>query len=78
MEIMEKQFLPLVLYRASQVRELDRIAIEDMGIPGICLMERAGSAAFALLRTRWPRARRIAVLCGVGNNGGCVSSFSLS
>ncbi len=70
MEIMEKQFLPLVLYRASQVRELDRIAIEDMGIPGICLMERAGSAAFALLRTRWPQARRIAVLCGVGNNGG--------
>lgn len=58
------------LYRASQVRELDRIAIEDMGIPGLCLMERAGTAAFNLLQTCWPQARRIAVLCGVGNNGG--------
>ncbi len=67
---MEKKPLPLTLYRASQVRELDRIAIEEMGIPGVCLMERAGSAAFALLQQRWPRARRLAVLCGVGNNGG--------
>src|SRR5690606_24476823 len=24
----------------------------------------------AFLRTRWPRARRIAVVCGGGNNGG--------
>jgi NAD(P)H-hydrate epimerase len=33
-------------------------------------MQRAGAAAFDLLRTRWPRARRIAVVCGPGNNGG--------
>lgn len=33
-------------------------------------MQRAGEAAFTLLRTRWPRARRLAVLCGPGNNGG--------
>ncbi len=33
-------------------------------------MERAGSAAFRLLRERWPEARRIEVLCGPGNNGG--------
>jgi NAD(P)H-hydrate epimerase len=59
-----------VLYRASQVRELDRIAIEDMGIPGLCLMERAGTAAFHFLQTRWSQARRIVVLCGIGNNGG--------
>ena len=62
--------LPLDLYRAEQTRELDRRAIEEHGIPGATLMERAGQAAFDALRERWPRARRIAVLCGIGNNGG--------
>lgn len=42
----------------------------DYGLAGGVLMERAGSAAFALLRERFPRARRIAVVCGSGNNGG--------
>jgi len=65
---MEKKYLPL--YRANQVRELDRIAIQEKGIPGITLMERAGSAAFTILKSHWPQARRITVLCGIGNNGG--------
>ncbi|NIP90751.1 MAG: bifunctional ADP-dependent NAD(P)H-hydrate dehydratase/NAD(P)H-hydrate epimerase, partial [Gammaproteobacteria bacterium] len=60
--------LPSALYRAEQVRELDRIAIEDNGIPGATLMERAGIAAFEELVGRWPEARRIAVVCGPGNN----------
>ena len=46
--------LPVELYRAVQVRELDRIAIEERGIPGYTLMNRAGAAAFTLLRQRWP------------------------
>jgi len=62
--------LPRELYRAEHVRELDRIAIEVVGTPGIVLMERAGKAAFDALRWRWPRVRHIGVLCGVGNNGG--------
>jgi len=62
--------LPHKLYRAAQVRELDRIAIEEFSIPGIELMTRAGEAAFAALRARWPEARHIAVICGAGNNGG--------
>lgn len=33
-------------------------------------MQRAARAAFEALRRQWPRARRIAVLCGSGNNGG--------
>jgi len=61
--------LPDTLYRAAQVRELDRLAIAG-GIPADELMARAGAAALALLRTRWPRARRIGVVCGPGNNGG--------
>jgi hydroxyethylthiazole kinase-like uncharacterized protein yjeF len=62
--------LPFELYRAAQVRELDRIAIEDRGIPGYTLMSRAGEAAFELLRQRWPDACRITVVCGGGNNAG--------
>jgi NAD(P)H-hydrate epimerase len=62
--------LPVSLYRAEQVRELDRRAIEDAGIKGGELMQRAGQAAFDLLRHEWPGARRIAVMCGSGNNGG--------
>ncbi|MCF6323454.1 MAG: NAD(P)H-hydrate dehydratase [Gammaproteobacteria bacterium] len=62
--------LPHTLYRAADVRELDRIAIEEFSIPGIELMTRAGAAAFAVLSSRWPQARRIAVICGGGNNGG--------
>ncbi|MGE0371781.1 MAG: NAD(P)H-hydrate dehydratase [Gammaproteobacteria bacterium] len=62
--------LPLQLYRAAQVRELDRIAIEEHGIPAETLMARAGAAAFRQLRAQWPQAQRIGVVCGTGNNGG--------
>ena len=62
--------LPYALYRADQVRELDRCAIEEYGIAGATLMERAGQAVFSVLRQRWPEARDITVVCGVGNNGG--------
>lgn len=62
--------LPVNLYTAAQVRELDRVAIAEFSVPGVTLMERAGAACFAQLRTRWPAAREIGVLCGIGNNGG--------
>ena len=62
--------LPTNLYRTEQCRELDRLAIDEFGISGNILMERAGEAAFNVLRDTWPEAKRIAVLCGVGNNGG--------
>jgi hydroxyethylthiazole kinase-like uncharacterized protein yjeF len=62
--------LPHALYRAAQVRELDRCAIEDHEIPGAELMERAGAVAFKRLRERWPEARNITLVCGSGNNGG--------
>lgn len=62
--------LPDRLYRADSVRELDRIAIEELEIPGSTLMARAGQAAFELLLSRWPRTKTIAVVCGGGNNAG--------
>jgi ADP-dependent NAD(P)H-hydrate dehydratase / NAD(P)H-hydrate epimerase len=62
--------LPLPLYSAAQVRELDRRAVEIHGIPGTELMVRAGTRVLETLTTRFPRARRVVVVCGPGNNGG--------
>jgi len=58
------------LYRAEQVRAMDQFAINQLGISGTVLMERAGAAAFAMLQSRWPQAKTITVICGTGNNGG--------
>ncbi len=58
------------LYRAAQAREIDRRAIEGEGIPGYTLMCRAGAAVFEVITRGWPGVRRLAVVCGAGNNGG--------
>ena len=58
------------VYTAAEVRELDRTAIEDRGIPGIALMKRAGRAVFDEARRRWPGGRSLTVVCGSGNNAG--------
>ncbi|TRW96347.1 NAD(P)H-hydrate dehydratase [Candidatus Methylobacter oryzae] len=64
------QNLPIKLYRAAQVRKLDRIAIQERGIPGFELMSRAGSQIFQFIKEKWPDARSVAVFCGSGNNAG--------
>jgi ADP-dependent NAD(P)H-hydrate dehydratase / NAD(P)H-hydrate epimerase len=61
---------PGAIYTAAQVRELDRRAIDDCGIPGYELMTRAGHALADAVRAQWPDARTITVLAGPGNNGG--------
>ncbi|MGH8272842.1 MAG: NAD(P)H-hydrate dehydratase [Gammaproteobacteria bacterium] len=60
---------PTALYGARELAELDRRA-DGRGLPGDLLMERAGKAAFAAIRARWPDARRWRVYAGGGNNGG--------
>ncbi len=62
--------LPSGLYRSEQVRRLERRAEAQLGLSEQALMERAGAAAYRLLRRRWPKAQRICVLAGAGNNGG--------
>lgn len=58
---------------SAQAREVDRCAIEDLGLPGIVLMENAGRGAaevvLDLLRER-ALAGPVGILCGPGNNGG--------
>jgi len=61
----------------AQCRAVDRYAIEELGIPGVVLMENAGRNATDLIE-KWLAGRtgvekprcRVAVLCGRGNNGG--------
>lgn len=58
------------LYQTQQVRVLDKIAIEEFGIPGFTLMQKAGQALFTALWEHWPKAKKIALICGSGNNAG--------
>ncbi|MBI4464007.1 MAG: NAD(P)H-hydrate epimerase, partial [Acidobacteria bacterium] len=57
---------------ARQMREVDRITIEKLGVPGPLLMENAGRNVFEVLREKFPSLsrERITILCGKGNNGG--------
>lgn len=62
--------LPSPLYRAEQVRELDRIAIEEYDILGLTLMRRAGRAVLDNILEVWPAPGKLCIVCGTGNNGG--------
>lgn len=61
--------LPLALYRAEQVRQLDAGLIAA-GTSGFSLMQLAADAAWRALRRHWPQARQLCVLTGGGNNAG--------
>jgi NAD(P)H-hydrate epimerase len=56
----------------QQIRELDVLAIEHVGVPGIVLMENAGRgvAHFVYDCLVNPAADQVLILCGAGNNGG--------
>jgi len=62
--------LPRPLYRAQDVRQLDKIAIEKHGIEGFKLMQRAGAVTFNALLEQWPQTRHVRVFAGAGNNAG--------
>ena len=58
------------LFTAKSVRELDRLVIEEQGIPGIILMKRAGRAVLSELLDAYGTPSLLSVFCGSGNNGG--------
>ena len=62
--------LPRDLYTAAEVRLLDKIAIEQFGIPSFTLMQTAASIAFNKLIEKWPQTRHVQVFVGSGNNAG--------
>ncbi|REJ76711.1 MAG: NAD(P)H-hydrate epimerase [Planctomycetota bacterium] len=53
----------------SEVREVDRRAVEEFGLPGIVLMENAGRGAAESLLNEGVSGR-VVICCGKGNNGG--------
>ena len=57
------------LYTPAQVRDLESRAATQ-GCSGFDLMQRAGAALLTTLGMHWPQLRRVAVVCGGGNNGG--------
>jgi NAD(P)H-hydrate epimerase len=57
---------------AQQMRNIDERAIRTIGIPGIALMEKAGSGVVEAACDYFGpfQGRKVVVLCGGGNNGG--------
>ncbi|HTU21087.1 MAG TPA: NAD(P)H-hydrate dehydratase [Gemmataceae bacterium] len=55
---------------AEEMRTADRVTTEQFGVPSIVLMRHAGQAVARFVEREYPHSRRIAVLCGKGNNGG--------
>ena len=57
------------VFTPAQMREMDRATIEEVGVPGLVLMERAALGVSTLVRARFA-GRHTLVVCGRGNNGG--------
>jgi hydroxyethylthiazole kinase-like uncharacterized protein yjeF len=60
------------ILNAEQMREADRRTIHDIGIPSLVLMENAGRQVVAAIESLFQDLpeRRVAIICGKGNNGG--------
>jgi len=54
----------------DQMREFDRLAIEEFGIPSLVLMENAARSVADAVERHFSGAFAVFVLCGPGNNGG--------
>ena len=55
----------------DEMRELDRRATAEFGIPSEILMENAGEAACQIIRKEFGTAgKKFVIVCGGGNNGG--------
>jgi hydroxyethylthiazole kinase-like uncharacterized protein yjeF len=55
---------------AEEMRTVDKRTAERFGVDSLDLMRAAGAAVARFVLREFPTCRRIAVLCGKGNNGG--------
>src|SRR5260370_6962171 len=66
----------------QQMREADRLTIDEIGLPSIVLMENAGRQAVAAMEAAFEdlATSKVGVLCGRGSNGrdGFVVSRTLA
>ena len=62
----------MIVVTAAQMREMDRLTIENHGVPSLTLMERAGEAVVQAILERFPRNAKkgVLIVAGKGNNGG--------
>lgn len=60
------------LVKPDEMREIDKRAIEEVGIPSIVLMENAGRGAVDEMEKEFGSvaSKKMVVVCGKGNNGG--------
>lgn len=61
---------PIQVLSAAEMQACDRATSEHFGISSLDLMRAAGRAVADFAHAQFPRARRVTVLCGRGNNGG--------
>ncbi len=57
------------LVTGTQMKEIDRYTIEEVGIPSMVLMERAAWAVACQVMKRAGKGCRVLAVCGMGNNG---------
>lgn len=60
------------IVNGSQMKKIDQSAIHEYGIPGVVLMENAGRSVTEeiLSSLEGKEKRKVAIVCGRGNNGG--------
>jgi len=61
---------PMHILSAAEMQTCDRVTTGRFAVPSIDLMRSAASAVATFARDQFPRARRVTVLAGRGNNGG--------
>lgn len=55
---------------AREAKEIDRISIQEIGIPSVVLMEKAALAVAGCVKANIHPGDKILAVCGTGNNGG--------
>ncbi len=55
--------------KSSLIRQIDAAAVQELGLPGLLLMENAARGVCDVLQSQKPNGR-ILIACGPGNNGG--------
>jgi NAD(P)H-hydrate epimerase len=61
-----------IVMSRDEVRAFDRWAIDELGIPGVVLMENAGRSCVELIKDKLDdvTSPKVCIFCGTGNNGG--------
>jgi NAD(P)H-hydrate epimerase len=55
---------------SGEMQKIDQISIQEIGIPGMVLMERAALKMYEVITERFDRSKKIGIIAGTGNNGG--------